>query len=52
MDRQANKSIIGAKLDYNSIIYGSANNNVLNTLDPIHNAVLRIISRVFKTNPI
>ncbi|GFN86905.1 RNA-directed DNA polymerase from mobile element jockey [Plakobranchus ocellatus] len=40
------------KLDYGSVIYGSAKKHVLRALDPIHHQGLRIALGAFRTSPI
>ena len=46
------KSLILPKLDYGCQAYGTASNNVLNKLDPIHNQALRLCLGAFHTTPI
>ena len=46
------KSFIRSKLDYGSIIYGSACKTQLHKLDVIQSAALRIITGAFTTSPI
>ena len=45
------RSIIRSKLDYASVIYNNANENVLRLLDPVHNEALRICTGAFKSSP-
>ncbi|XP_034171030.2 uncharacterized protein LOC117600134 [Osmia lignaria lignaria] len=45
------RSIIRAKIDYGSIIYGSANKTILKKLHPVHNTALRITTGAFRTSP-
>ncbi|OXU16378.1 hypothetical protein TSAR_008960, partial [Trichomalopsis sarcophagae] len=46
------KAIIQSKIDYGSIVYGTAKNYITKTLDPILNSCLRISSGAFRTSPI
>ena len=46
------RSIIRSKLDYGCFVYGSAKKNVLDTLDPVHNAAIRICTGAFRTSPV
>ncbi|XP_076620013.1 uncharacterized protein LOC143341179 [Colletes latitarsis] len=46
------KTIVRSKMDYGSIIYNSANNNILKKLDPVHNNALRITVGAFRSSPI
>lgn len=46
------RGLIRSKIDYGSIIYGSANSNLLKKLDAIQNAALRISLGVFRTTPV
>ncbi|GBM69294.1 hypothetical protein AVEN_86628-1 [Araneus ventricosus] len=46
------KSLILSKLDYCSIVYGSAAKTVLQSLDSVHHQGLRIISGAFRTSPV
>ncbi|GBM79393.1 RNA-directed DNA polymerase from mobile element jockey [Araneus ventricosus] len=41
-----------SKLDYGCVIYGSARKSVLQKLDPVHHAALRLISGAFRTSPV
>ncbi|GFO17358.1 Pol-like protein [Plakobranchus ocellatus] len=45
-------TLVRSKLDYGSVIYGSANKHVLRALDPIHHQGLRIALGAFRTTPI
>lgn len=45
------RSIIRSKLDYGSIVYGSARPSYLQMLDPIHHQGLRIALGAFRTSP-
>ena len=45
------RTIIRSKLDYGSIIYGSARKSYLETLDPIHHQGLRLALGAFRTSP-
>jgi len=46
------RSLIRSKLDYGSIIYASAKESVLDTLNPVHNQALRICTGAFRTSPV
>ncbi|GFN82086.1 Pol-like protein [Plakobranchus ocellatus] len=46
------RTLVRSKLDYVSVIYGSAKKHVLRALDPIHHQGLRIALGVFRTTPI
>ena len=46
------RSLIRSKLDYGSIVYGSARKSYLQMLDTVHNQVLRLALGVFRTSPI
>ena len=43
--------LVHSKLDYGSIVYGSARRSVLKQLDPIHHQGLRIALGAFRTSP-
>ena len=45
------RTIIRSKLDYGSIIYGSARKSYLKMLDPIHHQGLRLALGAFRTSP-
>ena len=45
------KALVLSKLDYGSPIYGSASQNTLKSLDPIHTRGLRLCSGAFKSSP-
>ena len=45
------RTIIRSKLDYGSIIYGSARKSYLEMLDPIHHQGLRLALGAFRTSP-
>ena len=45
------RTIIRSKLDYGSIIYGSARKSYLEMLDPIHHQGLRLALGSFRTSP-
>ena len=45
------RSLIRSKLDYGSIVYGSARKSYLQMLDPIHHQGLRLALGAFKTSP-
>ena len=46
------RSLVRSKLDYGSIIYGSARKSYLQMLDPVHHQGLRLSLGVFRTSPI
>nr|XP_042896865.1 uncharacterized protein LOC122269143 [Parasteatoda tepidariorum] len=46
------RSIIRSKIDYGSIIYGSARKSVLRYLDTVHHEGIRIATGSFRTSPI
>merc|ERR1711911_33307 len=46
------RSLIRSKLDYGSIVWGSARKSYLQMLDPIANQGLRLALGAFKTSPI
>ncbi|GFO26432.1 Pol-like protein [Plakobranchus ocellatus] len=46
------RTLVRSKLDYGSVIYGSAKKHVLRALDPIHYQGLRIALGAFRTTPI
>lgn len=46
------KSLIISIIDYGVIIYNSAKNNVLNTINPIHNQSIRLATGAFRTSPV
>ncbi|KAG1672408.1 RNA-directed DNA polymerase from mobile element jockey [Nymphon striatum] len=45
------RSLIRSKLDYGSVVYGSARKSYLRVLDPIHNQGLRLSLGAFRTTP-
>ena len=45
------RSLIRSKLDYGSIVYGSARDSYIKVLDPIHNQGLRLCLGVLRTSP-
>ena len=45
------KTIVRAKLDYGSIVYGSARESYLKTLDTIHHQGIRLALGAFRTSP-
>ncbi|KAG1655164.1 RNA-directed DNA polymerase from mobile element jockey [Nymphon striatum] len=45
------RSLIRSKLDYGSVVYGSARKSYLRALDPIHNQGLRLSLGAFRTTP-
>lgn len=46
------KSLILSKIDYGSLIYYSANSNILRIIDPIHNEGIRLSIGAFRTSPV
>ena len=46
------RSLIRAKLDYGCSIYQAASKTVLSTLDPVHNAALRLCTGAFRSSPV
>ena len=46
------RSLIRSKLDYGSIVYGSARKSYLQILDTVHNQGLRLALVAFRTSPI
>ncbi|MDA3086478.1 reverse transcriptase domain-containing protein, partial [Campylobacter sp. CS_ED1] len=46
------RSLIRSKLDYGSIVYGSARKSYLKPLDTIHNQALRLALGAFRTSPV
>jgi ribonuclease HI len=46
------RTLIRSKLDYGSIVYGSARKSYLQMLDPIQNLSLRLCLGAFRTSPI
>ncbi|KFM75393.1 RNA-directed DNA polymerase from mobile element jockey, partial [Stegodyphus mimosarum] len=46
------RALIGSKLDYGSVVYGSARPSMLLKLDPVHHQALRICSGAFRTSPV
>jgi ribonuclease HI len=46
------RSLVRSKLDYGSIVYGSARKSYLKKLDPIQNGGLRICLGAFRTSPV
>lgn len=46
------RGLIRAKIDYGSILYGSASSNLLKKLNSVQNAALRISLGVFRTTPV
>ena len=49
---QLYQSLIRPKLDYGSIVYGSARKSYLAMLDPIHHQGLRLALGAFRTSPV
>ena len=46
------RSLVRSKLDYGSIVYGSARKSYLKVLDSIHNEGLRLALGAFRTSPV
>ena len=46
------RSLIRSKLDYESIVYGSARKSYLKSLDTIHHQGLRLALGAFRTSPV
>ena len=46
------RSLIRSKLDYGSIVYGSARKSYLKSLDTIHHQGLRLALGAFRTSPV
>ncbi|GFO02505.1 RNA-directed DNA polymerase from mobile element jockey [Plakobranchus ocellatus] len=46
------RTLVRSKLDYGSVVYGSAKKHVLRALGPIHHQGLRIALGAFRTSPI
>ncbi|GFV45520.1 potassium channel subfamily T member 2 [Trichonephila clavipes] len=46
------QSIVVSRIDYASVVYGSARDSTLKKLDPVHHAALRICSGAFRTSPV
>ena len=49
---QLYRALVRAKLDYGSIVYGSARKSYIKLLDPVHHQGLRLSLGVFRTSPI
>ena len=49
---QLYRSLVRSKLDYGTIVYGSARPSYLSLLDPIHHAGLRLSTGAFRTSPV
>ena len=46
------RALVRSKLDYGSIVYKPASNNVIKKLDPIHHQGLQIALGAFRTSPV
>ena len=46
------RSLVRSKLDYGCVVYGSASQHLLKSLDPIHHQGLRIALGAFRTSPV
>ena len=42
------RALIRSKLDYGCMIYGTAKDGLLGSLDPVHNAALRLCTGAFR----
>ena len=49
---QLYRALVRSKLDYGSIVYGSARKSYVKLLDPVHHQGLRLSLGVFRTSPI
>ena len=49
---QLYKVLILPKLDYGAILYSLANKSILNILNPIQSAALRLVTGAFRTSPV
>ena len=49
---QLYRALVRSKLDYGSIIYGSARKSYVKLLDPVHHQGLRLSLGVFRSSPI
>jgi ribonuclease HI len=49
---QIYKSLIRSKLDYGSVVYGSARKSTLKRLNAIHHSALRLCCGAFRTSPV
>ena len=49
---QLYRALVRSKLDYGSIVYGSARKSYVKFLDPVHHQGLRLSLGVFRTSPI
>jgi len=46
------RAIIRPKLDYGCVVYSSAKNHVIQTLNPVHNLAIRLATRAFRSSPV
>jgi len=46
------KALIFSLIDYEAITYNSAKHNILNTINPIHNQGVRLITGDFRTTQV
>ncbi|GBM47586.1 hypothetical protein AVEN_77026-1, partial [Araneus ventricosus] len=46
------QAVILSRIDYGSVVYGSASASALRKLDPIHHSALRICTGAFRTSPV
>ena len=49
---QLYKDLVRTKLDYGSILYGSARKSYIKLMDPVHHQGLRLSLGVFRTSPV
>ena len=49
---QLYRALVRSKLDYGSVVYGSARKSYVKLLDPVHHQGLRLSLGVFRTSPI
>ena len=46
------RALIRSKLDYRYMIYGTAKDGLFRSLDPVHNASLRLCTGAFSSSPV
>lgn len=46
------RSLVRSKLDYGSVVYGSARQSYLKRLDPVHNKGIRLATGAYRTSPL
>ena len=49
---QPYRAIVRSKLDYGAIVYASANDKLLSSLDPVHNRAIRLSTGAFRSTPV